>query len=298
MNDIRDDVSARVAELTPAEKRCARVLLADYPAAGLGSAAGLARSAGTSTPTVLRFVARLGFGNYRDFQRRLREEATRAATAPVQRAARERRPAEDSGCAFRSAVTSRAALAGHLLRTVPEAEFDAAVALLAARPRRVLVSGGFFTRHLAHLFAAQLSQLIRGVEFARDPLTQDIGKYLDLTKDGVAVIIDFRRYEESARSLAMLARDQGAKIVLLTDHELSPTAEFSTVVLPVYVEGVPFDSDAGLLILLESLIEGVFTALGESAIDRMSRWERHVQLPRAFRRDEVARPAPHAPPPV
>lgn len=281
VDDIRDIVARRVNDLTPAEKRCARVLLADYPAAGLASAASLAEAAGTSTPTVLRFVAHLGFGSYRTFQQRLRDEITRTAMSPVQRATRSR--AERAAPTdFTAAVDQRIGIAEQLVRSVPQPEFDAAVALLVGRPRKTLVAGGYFTHHFAALLASQLDQLLTGVDFTRDPLRADIGKYLDLGKDGVVLLFDFRRYEESAKQLAELVKEQGARLVVLTDHELSPSAQLADVVLPVYVDGVPFDSDAGVLILLESLVECVFNALGPKAIRRMERWEENVKIPRAF----------------
>lgn len=43
---ISDLLRQRGAELTPAEARVARTLLADYPLAGLGTVASLARRAG------------------------------------------------------------------------------------------------------------------------------------------------------------------------------------------------------------------------------------------------------------
>ena len=279
MDDIREVVAARVDDLSPAEKRCARVLLVDYPAAGLGSAASLANAAGTSTPTVLRFLARLGFGSYRDFQQRLRDEITRAATSPVERASRSR--AERAAPTdFTAAADQRIGVAEQLVRTVPQPEADAAVRLLSAPPRRTLVTGGHFTRHLAALFAGQLEQIIAGVEFTRDPLAGDVAKYLDLRKGGLVVIFDFRRYEESARRIAALAKAQGADLIVVTDHELSPSAQLADVVLPVFVDGVPFDSVAGVVVLLESLVECVFNEMGQQAIQRMARWEHHVQIPR------------------
>ncbi|TVZ75451.1 RpiR family transcriptional regulator [Streptomyces sp. BK340] len=54
--------------LSPAVLKIARALTANYPAAGLDSASGLASYAGVSAPTVVRFVARLGFNGYRHFQ--------------------------------------------------------------------------------------------------------------------------------------------------------------------------------------------------------------------------------------
>ena len=84
---LREEIFRRMEELTPAERKVARVLLAHYPGAGLQSTAALATAAGTSKPTVLRLLARLGFGSYPDFQERLLGEVTRSMSAsPLSRA--------------------------------------------------------------------------------------------------------------------------------------------------------------------------------------------------------------------
>src|ERR1700743_79725 len=78
---LRDVIFQRMDELTPAERKVARTLLARYPAAGLESTAALAAAAGTSKPTVLRLLDRLGFGSYPEFQQRLRGEGTPSLSA-------------------------------------------------------------------------------------------------------------------------------------------------------------------------------------------------------------------------
>src|ERR1700744_5793270 len=84
---LRDEIFRRMNELTPAERKVARTLLARYPAAGLESTAALAAAAGTSKPTVLRLLDRLGFGSYPAFQERLRAEVTRSMSgSPLSRA--------------------------------------------------------------------------------------------------------------------------------------------------------------------------------------------------------------------
>lgn len=285
---IKDILMARGASLSPAEKRCARALLADYPSAGLAAASSLAGAAGTSTPTVLRFVARLGFGHYGEFQQRLRDEITRDATSPVQRARRGRTEQKTAG-SLATAVEQRLGIAERLLDTVPVSEFDAAVSLLADAPRRTLIAGGYFSVHFAALLASQLEQIIPAVGCTTEPLTRDITKYLDLRKGSVVVLFDFRRYEESAQTLATLVKKQGARLIVITDHELSPSAQSADVVLPVFVDGIPFDSDAGVLILIESLVECVSNAVGKTAIRRMARWEEFVRIPRAFSNRELER---------
>ena len=70
---------------------------------------------------------------------------------------------------------------------------------------------------------------------------------------------------------------------MITDDGLSPAADDADVVLPVAVDGTPFDSFAALLVLVESLVEAVFQRLGNAGLDRMKQWEESVHILRAFR---------------
>jgi DNA-binding MurR/RpiR family transcriptional regulator len=280
---LRDEIFQRMDELTPAERKVARTLLARYPAAGLESTAALAAAAGTSKPTVLRLLGRLGFGSYPAFQERLRAEATRSMSgSPLSRArAGQAAPADDS--VFLRAVELRAGLVGRLHDTVPPGEIERAIALLAGRPRHVVVSGGYFSRLVARMLAMQLDQLIPNVDYADEPLGADTGKYLRAGRDSVVIVFDLRRPEQAAREIVAMARARGATVILITDSSLSPAAEEADIVLPVAVGGVPFDSFAALVVLTESLVDAVFQAAGQAAIERLADWERSVHIYRALR---------------
>ena len=71
---IGEEVRERLGEMTPSERRVARALLATYPTAGLESLPQLAEAASVTGPTVLRFVRKIGYDGYPDFQRSLRQE--------------------------------------------------------------------------------------------------------------------------------------------------------------------------------------------------------------------------------
>ena len=278
---LREEIFQRMDELTPAERKVARTLLARYPAAGLESTAALAAAAGTSKPTVLRLLARLGFGSYPEFQERLRAEVTRSMNAsPLSRAKAGRAaPADDS--VFLQAVDLRARLVTRLPDTVPPAEIERAVSALAARPRHVVISGGYFSRLIARMLAMQLDQLIPNVDYADEPLGADIGKYLRAGRDSVAIVFDLRRHELTAKEVVSLAKSGGATVILITDESLSPAAEEADIVLPVALDGAPFDSFAALLVLAESLVEAVFHGAGGAALERLADWERSVRISRS-----------------
>ncbi|MDQ1575216.1 MAG: hypothetical protein QOH55_366 [Microbacteriaceae bacterium] len=278
---INDEIFARMGELSPAEKKVARALLSNYPTAGLESAATLAKAAGTSTPTVLRLVTRLGIGSYPDFQRRLREEITHSVYSPVSRT-EHARLAQDMTAPLQRAITEKIALVEALSTSVPPSEFDRAVRALAAKPRQVTVSGGYFTRYFAMLLAAQLDQAIPNVDFVSEPFGHDISKMLRLNANGIAIILDFRRYELASKQAADLAKAQGATVIVITDQGLSPAAESADIVLPVHVDGIPFDSVVGLIVLLEALVEGVLLERGDRGVQRMKQWEESVHIARAY----------------
>src|SRR5579864_5601866 len=82
---IGELVRHRQAELSPAERKLARVLLASYPIAGLESVARFAERARVSPPTVTRFITKLGFRGYPEFQETLRHEVQARLSSPLAR---------------------------------------------------------------------------------------------------------------------------------------------------------------------------------------------------------------------
>ena len=71
---LAERIRHEMDSFTPSEKRAAHLLLSHYPFAGLDTVAEFAARAGISAPSALRFVTRLGFNGFPDFQRHLRED--------------------------------------------------------------------------------------------------------------------------------------------------------------------------------------------------------------------------------
>src|SRR5438552_19165674 len=82
---VAELVRQHQANLSPAERKLARVFLASYPIAGLESVARFAERAGVSAPTVTRFITKLGFRGYPEFQEALRLEVQARLSSPLAR---------------------------------------------------------------------------------------------------------------------------------------------------------------------------------------------------------------------
>ena len=72
--DVRTRIENMSSEFTATERRLSALLLMDYPFAGLLPIQELADNTKTSPPTVSRFVTKLGFSGFQEFQRQLIEE--------------------------------------------------------------------------------------------------------------------------------------------------------------------------------------------------------------------------------
>jgi DNA-binding MurR/RpiR family transcriptional regulator len=270
---VQRRVQDRMDGLSAGERKVARTLLATYPAAGLESAADLAKRANVSTPTVLRFVTRLGYQGYPDFQRVLIREVHERMGSPL--AQYDEQEARRGGQQFLPYVSST--FVGTVKETfdnVPRHDFLRAVDLLADSRRQIRLIGGRFSHVLAEYLAAHLHIMRTDVMCLTEGGMARSGALLDASRKDVFVVFDYRRYQRTTIELATAAAAAGASVVLLTDQYLSPIADIAEAVLPARVDAPsPFDSLVPAMALVESLVAGVSDKLGDAARKRVHRLE-------------------------
>jgi len=203
---MQELVRRDLASFTEAEGRVARALLAEYPMAGLETVAKFACRARTSGPTILRFVTRLGFENYADFQSSLRSEIQVRLQGPLSRY--ETLP-ETEG---RSGPTE--AVSDSLQRNIDRASRDlrqhlpAIVDRLADPDRNILCIGGRFSWMIASYLHHYLRELRTGVRLVRDSSAAWADYLLDVQPGDIVVVFDFRRYQRDVQEFAKGAKAQ------------------------------------------------------------------------------------------
>ena len=271
---VGEVVRQRLGSLSPAERRLARVLLASYPIAGLESVARFAERAGVSPPTVTRFITKLGFRGYPEFQEKLRHEVQARLSSPL---ARYREEPEGDGS--KSLLDSALGVAAHNVEAtkglLASRDFEEAVHVLSDVRRRVMIIGGRVSAPLARYLAAQMHLLRPGTGFVDVERAAPAQQLIDMRKTDVLVVFDYRRYQPDTIECARLAASRGCDVVLFTDQWLSPASAFARQVLVTSVETVgPFDSLVGAMAVLEGLVAAVLHELGPRAEARMQSLER------------------------
>jgi DNA-binding MurR/RpiR family transcriptional regulator len=274
---LATEIRSRLGELTPTERRAAHVLLSNYPFAGLETVAQFASRAGVSAPSVLRFIARLGFSAYADFQRRLKEELEAQLQSPLMK----RSPSSGAGAPFSDFVQAVTTNLAQTFDALPPAEFEAIVALLSDTKRRLHGLGGRFTEPLA-LYAVRHLRVVRpDVSLLDGQAATWRDRVIDFGRRDILLVFDIRRYQEDVIELTEAASLRGATIVLFTDQWLSPTARFAKHVISARIAAPSsWDSTAALFAVVEALIASVTKRLWDVAEPRMKALEELRRRPR------------------
>lgn len=279
MSEVADHIEERRAQLSPAERRVAEVVLRDPECVAFGTVARVAERAGTSGASVVRLSTRLGYPGYSGLQAAVQRAIGQQLRPAVERI-RDMGPASPHPGAATPAAgapdvlsrTLRAELdnVDRTLSAVDAEAFERAVALLADRRRPVRVVAGDAEAGVGAMLASALA-LVRGD--VAEVGGSDVAVARQLAGTGpetVVVAIDLRRYERWVVEHVTRAVGEGATLVAVTDGPLSPLAALASVSFAVAAEGAgPFDSHVGTLALANALVTGVAGRLRRSATRRL-----------------------------
>ncbi len=276
LDTLAERTRHRWPALTRAERRVAQAFLAHYPLAGLETVQALAARAGVSTATVLRFVGKLGFSNYAEFQSLLRQQLAESLQSPLTRYHRTQALEPGSPAELVAAALDERA---DQLRRAKELLFpdavERAVELLADPARRVLLLGGRYSGSIARYCAGLLRGLRPKVDVVAGQTQTWADALLDVDRRTTLLVFDFRRYQRDVVTFARLARERGARVVLITDPWHSDIARFADTLLAVPVAARSLhDSLTAAVALCEALVAAVARTLGGHTRARLCEQER------------------------
>lgn len=282
LSAVAERVTERRAQLSPAERRVAAVVIDHPEAVAFGTVARVAEQAATSGASVVRLAAKLGYDGFAGLQAAVQLEFGQQLRPAVERI----RGAVPNTRAEVVARTLQAEIDNveRTLRAIEPRMFDQAVTLLSHRSRPVRILAGEAEAGVGAMLATGLGllrpdvALVEGSDVAvarqlaqAQAQTTGTGTPPQRRTRLVLVAIDLRRYERWVVDHTRRAAEaHQAEVIALTDSLLSPLAESATVAFTVQAEGAgPFDSHVGTLALVNALVTGVAGRLRRSAAARL-----------------------------
>ena len=232
-NDIIKIIMEHQHNMSKGHRAIASYIIEHYDTVAFITASRLGELVGVSESTVVRFACAIGYDGYPELQKKL-QELIKARLTNVQRMGLGSDMSEEDlvRTSLRTDITS--------LRHVKEVlnygmVGKAADMILAAR--QVYILGLRASAPLAHFLWYYLNYIIPNTNLATSSIGGDIfGQLMHAGSNDLVVAISFPRYSSRTVEGVSFAKTNGAKVIAITDNELSPLTALSDECLYVNMD--------------------------------------------------------------
>ena len=251
---------ARMAEHQPSfskgQKRIAQFIAEHYDEAAYMTAFRLGETVGVSESTVVRFAAELGYDGYPELQKAV-QELVRSRLTSIRRIEVTRARMTDAEV-LDNVMGSDIANVRQTLEELPHDVFNGAVDAIV-NARQVYIFGAGSCRALANFLAYYLKLLMGNVHLIYTSSTAEIlEEMIHISEDDAIIGMSFPRYSSKAVKTMHFAHSRHAKVLAITDSQLSPIAEYATHLLLAHSDlATIVDSLVAPLSILNALIVAI-----------------------------------------
>ena len=264
MNDLITKIQSELPGFSKGQKQIARFILEHYDKAAFMTASRLGVTVGVSESTGVRFATELGYDGYPHLQRALQEMIRNKLTS-VQRmeVAGDRMGGRD---VLQTVLHADTDMIRVTLDEIDRDAFQGAVdALMGAK--RIYILGVRSSSALASFLGFYFNLLFENVTLVHTNSVSEIfEQVLRVGPGDVLFGISFPRYSKRTLSAMKYARDRGARVIALTDSQLSPLARVADHVLLARSDMASFVDS---LVAPLSVINALSVAVGMSRRDEI-----------------------------
>lgn len=272
-NDISQRIKNSYATFSKGQKKIANAILNDYDKAAYMTAAKLGILVGVSESTVVRFANELGFEGYSEFQRAV-QELVRTKLTPNQRI-EVTKQRMGSGDILENVMESDINKIRYTLDRIDRDTFHMAVdAILSAK--NIYVMGARSTEPLALVLKYNLSLIFDNVKFIQPTSTAEVFEQMfSIGNEDVLIAFSFPRYSSKMVSAVKYARQNNSSVVVFTDSELSPLAEYATCLITAQSDMASFmDSLVAPISIINAIIVEITRRREKEITDRFDKLEK------------------------
>lgn len=264
MNDLITKIQSELPGFSKGQKQIARFILEHYDKAAFMTASRLGVTVGVSESTVVRFATELGYDGYPHLQRALQEMIRNKLTSVQRReVAGDRMGGRD---VLQTVLHADTDMIRVTLDEIDRDAFQGAVdALMGAK--RIYILGVRSSSALASFLGFYFNLLFENVTLVHTNSVSEIfEQVLRVGPGDVLFGISFPRYSKRTLSAMKYARDRGARVIALTDSQLSPLARVADHVLLARSDMASFVDS---LVAPLSVINALIVAVGMSRRDEI-----------------------------
>ena len=256
-------------KLTKKEKRIAEFFLDEEQRVFLMNVADIAKTIDVSDTSVIRFIKSLGFENFTDFKNSGQEDIK-------SRLDKTNDFIKNLDIIKENSIEQ---LYIHKINEEVNKIFNSnsqkqikKISNLIMKAKNKYIVGFKSTAGIANFFGVRLGFMLENVSTFNIDDSVVVNSIFNIKQEDILIIFDYPMYSKAAVVLAKIARENKAKILLFTDSDNAPLAEYSDILYKVKLNGISvFNSLISTQILVEYLLTYISQFIEEKAKVRFSK---------------------------
>ncbi len=254
-NDLILNIQKQFPKLSKGQKRIAQFIIENYEKAAFMTASKLGMETNVSESTVVRFANNLGFDGYPQLQRSL-QDIIKTKLTTVQRVDMGKEYSSDLEVVQRIMKSDMDNMR-HTIDTINAEKIESVIDMIL-NADRVYVLGLRSSKSLADFLGFYLSLIKGDVIMVGHGISDIYEQMLRISEKDLLITLSFPRYSSRSIEVTKYAKEQRAKIVAITDSEISPIATMADEYLTAKSNMASFvDSLVAPLSLLNALIVAI-----------------------------------------
>ena len=261
-------------KLTKKEKRIAEFFLDEEQRVFLMNVADIAKTIDVSDTSVIRFIKSLGFENFTDFKNSGQEDIK-------SRLDKTNDFIKNLDIIKENSIEQ---LYIHKINEEVNKIFNSSsqkqikkISNLIMKAKNKYIVGFKSTAGIANFFGVRLGFILENVSTFNIDDSVVVNSIFNIKQEDILIIFDYPMYSKAAVVLAKIARENKAKILLFTDSDNAPLAEYSDILYKVKLNGISvFNSLISTQILIEYLLTYISQFIEEKAKIRFSKIRKYL----------------------
>ena len=261
-------------KLTKKEKRIAEFFLDEEQRVFLMNVADIAKAIDVSDTSVIRFIKSLGFENFTDFKNSGQEDIK-------SRLDKTNDFIKNLDIIKENSIEQ---LYIHKINEEVNKIFNSnsqkqikKISNLIMKAKNKYIVGFKSTAGIANFFGVRLGFMLENVSTFNIDDSVVVNSIFNIKQEDILIIFDYPMYSKAAVVLAKIARENKAKILLFTDSDNAPLAEYSDILYKVKLNGISvFNSLISTQILIEYLLTYISQFIEEKAKIRFSKIRKYL----------------------
>lgn len=233
-----DELKYNYDRLTGSQKRIGKYVLDHYERVAFMSAVELAEAVGVSDATIIRFTRNIGFSGYVEFKQYVRSEL-KAFEAPDSRISKSLELVNKKADLVERIGQNDIDNLRYFLNSCDKQLFDQAAELMC-KARCIYVIGKGTSSIISLFLSFHLQRMGFSVICLTESMTVSPEKIVGITGDDLLIGCGFPRYSKDTYHAILFAKKNGAKVVTITDSELSAIAVHSDVNITARLDNITF----------------------------------------------------------